>query len=210
MAEFYDGVNEFCSTRAMSERQGHAGPHKGGAMLLAVCRGKVSEGINFKYDNARAVLLVGIPFPPLLDPKVKLKKEYNDAKQRALGPHPDLAVRVLGGGAWYKQQAFRAYNQALGRCIRNQRDYGAIVLIDARFSMGASPDAPRNRGMLSRWVRPRIQDFDRREAVHHLREFFADLNTDPTMGRLEIPTAVDSEDDPVATAYRMPGDLAYL
>lgn len=70
MAEFYDGVNEFCSTRAMSERQGHAGPHKGGAMLLAVCRGKVSEGINFKYDNARAVLLVGIPFPPLLDPKV--------------------------------------------------------------------------------------------------------------------------------------------
>jgi hypothetical protein len=31
---------------------------------------QVSEGINFKYENARAVFLLGIPFPPFLDPKV--------------------------------------------------------------------------------------------------------------------------------------------
>eukprot|EP01043_Picozoa_sp_COSAG02_P037397 COSAG02_NODE_2802_length_8002_cov_11.765532_2_plen_131_part_00 len=34
-----------------------------GALLLAVCRGKVSEGLDFKAEKARAVFVVGIPFP---------------------------------------------------------------------------------------------------------------------------------------------------
>lgn len=34
-----------------------------GAFLLAVCRGKVSEGLDFKAEKARAVFVVGIPFP---------------------------------------------------------------------------------------------------------------------------------------------------
>lgn len=34
-----------------------------GALLLAVCRGKVSEGLDFKGEKARAVFVVGIPFP---------------------------------------------------------------------------------------------------------------------------------------------------
>jgi Fanconi anemia group J protein len=54
-------------------------------MLLAVCRGKVSEGINFKYENARAVFILGIPYPPIQDAKVKYKKEYNDAKSQVSG-----------------------------------------------------------------------------------------------------------------------------
>lgn len=37
-------------------------PNKGAA-FLAVCRGKVSEGIDFSDDNARVVVIVGIPFP---------------------------------------------------------------------------------------------------------------------------------------------------
>ena len=34
-----------------------------GALFLAVCRGKVSEGMDFADNNARAVICVGIPFP---------------------------------------------------------------------------------------------------------------------------------------------------
>ena len=44
-----------------------------GALFLAVCRGKVSEGLDFADDNARAVITVGIPFPNVKDLKIELK-----------------------------------------------------------------------------------------------------------------------------------------
>ena len=34
------------------------GQHHGGALFLAVCRGKVSEGLDFADNNARAVITV--------------------------------------------------------------------------------------------------------------------------------------------------------
>lgn len=43
---------------------------KGGAILLGVLRGKISEGLDFSDDYTRAVFVVGIPYPPVFDPKV--------------------------------------------------------------------------------------------------------------------------------------------
>lgn len=40
---------------------------------------------------------------------------------------------LMNGELWYKTQAFRALNQALGRCIRHQNDFGAVILLDSRF-----------------------------------------------------------------------------
>ena len=36
---------------------------KSGALLLGVCRGKIAEGIDFSDADARAVIIVGIPYP---------------------------------------------------------------------------------------------------------------------------------------------------
>lgn len=41
-----------------------------GALLIAVCRGKVSEGLDFCDENARAVVTIGIPFPNVRDLQV--------------------------------------------------------------------------------------------------------------------------------------------
>lgn len=60
---------------------------------------QVSEGLDFADNNARAVLIVGIPFPHVKDPKVEEKKKYNDAGMRS--------HHLLSGDAWYNQQAFR-------------------------------------------------------------------------------------------------------
>ena len=38
-----------------------------GACFMAVCRGKVAEGLDFADDNGRAVLIMGLPYPPLKD-----------------------------------------------------------------------------------------------------------------------------------------------
>jgi hypothetical protein len=40
---------------------------------------------------------------------------------------------IAKGDEWYETLAFRAINQALGRCIRHRLDWGSIVLLDARF-----------------------------------------------------------------------------
>ena len=51
-----------------------------GAVLMGVCRGRISEGLDFSDNAARCVIIVGIPYPQMTDPKVILKKEYLDAK----------------------------------------------------------------------------------------------------------------------------------
>lgn len=49
-----------------------------GAIFMGVCRGKVSEGLDFADVNGRAVFIIGLPYPPLKDPKIILKKRYLD------------------------------------------------------------------------------------------------------------------------------------
>lgn len=41
---------------------------------------------------------------------------------------------MMNGSDWYKTQAFRALNQALGRCIRHSNDWGAIILLENRVT----------------------------------------------------------------------------
>ena len=58
-----------------------------GALLIAVCRGKVSEGLDFTDDNARAVVTIGIPFPNIKDlqaSRITIVCRYYPATQSAL------------------------------------------------------------------------------------------------------------------------------
>ncbi|TSN39293.1 Fanconi anemia group J protein [Bagarius yarrelli] len=119
-----------------------------GALLIAVCRGKVSEGLDFSDDNARAVVTVGIPFPNIKDLQVELKMKYNDQHCKSRG--------LLPGSRWYEIQAFRALNQALGRCIRHRNDWGALILVDDRFR--ANPN--KYITGLSKWVRQLVKHHD--------------------------------------------------
>ena len=45
-------------------------PSSRGAIFLAVCRGKVSEGLDFSDRAGRAVVITGLPYPMREDPKV--------------------------------------------------------------------------------------------------------------------------------------------
>lgn len=37
---------------------------------MGVCRGRISEGLNFSDDAARCVIIIGIPYAQLTEPKV--------------------------------------------------------------------------------------------------------------------------------------------
>ncbi|XP_070685220.1 Fanconi anemia group J protein [Pempheris klunzingeri] len=119
-----------------------------GALLIAVCRGKVSEGLDFTDDNARAVVTIGIPFPNIKDLQVELKMKYNDQHSKSRG--------LLSGHRWYEIQAYRALNQALGRCIRHKNDWGALILVDDRYRNNPNKYITG----LSKWVRQLVQHHD--------------------------------------------------
>lgn len=139
-----------------------------GAVLFAVCRGKLAEGIDFRDEAARGVIVVGIPFPHTGDLQILRKRAWNDRHRREQG-----RKELLPGGLWYEIQAYRALNQAIGRSVRHRFDYGAIVLVDARY---------RRAGVLNHlpgWTRSALSsqtcDATHKNVVDGLRSFFSQV-----------------------------------
>jgi regulator of telomere elongation helicase 1 len=116
-----------------------------GAVLFAICRGKVSEGIDFADARGRAVIITGLPFAPVADPRVMLKRSFLDERLRLANNSLTTDPKGLSGNDWYGLGATRAVNQAAGRVIRHRRDYGAIIFLDERFA--------GNISSLSAWLR---------------------------------------------------------
>ncbi|KAI8811722.1 helicase C-terminal domain-containing protein [Cladochytrium replicatum] len=146
---------------------------KSGAIFFAVCRGKASEGIDFSDTKGRAVIVCGIPFPAAKDPKVLLKKQHlDDTIIAQKKENPATKVPVLAGAEWYKQQASRAVNQAIGRVIRHRNDFGAILLCDERFAQ------PSNINQLPVWIRPYVRVYRNfGETQSQLIRFFKSMDS---------------------------------
>ncbi|KAL3156754.1 hypothetical protein ABBQ38_001029 [Trebouxia sp. C0009 RCD-2024] len=119
-------------------------------------RGRSSEGVDFLDDCARAVVVVGIPYPPLYETSVRLKRAFNQ----------DHAALLGSGDDWYAAEAFRAVNQAIGRLIRHQKDYGAVVLLDHRYNV------LKFRQMTPAWLQPWLKSAALADAPGLLHQFF--------------------------------------
>ncbi|CAF4234563.1 unnamed protein product [Rotaria sp. Silwood2] len=139
-----------------------------GAMLFAVARGKLSEGIDFSDKSCRAVIIIGIPFAPHQDRRVIAKRHYLDEMNRG-------NKELKAGDVWYNQQAFRAINQCVGRVIRHRRDYGAVLFFDQRFG--------DNIDKLSKWLRPYIHTVDFTGMMKGLKEFFVQVYSSNSIGQ---------------------------
>ena len=137
-----------------------------GAILMGVCRGRISEGLDFSDKAARCVIVVGIPYPQVTDPKIILKRDYLDN----LKSLEKDSLESLSGSKWYNQQATRAVNQAIGRVIRHVQDYGSILLVDERYAYNS------NKSQVSKWLRNRITEHSNfAELSVILTDFFADM-----------------------------------
>ncbi len=117
---------------------------RGRAVLFAVVRGKLSEGANFPDEAGRGVIMVGIPYPNVSDPRVMAQKEYYEKMERGMGRK------------WYLDHSFNAVNQSLGRAWRHKDDYAVGILLDARYSWR------ENRRRLSPWLAERTTYVDPR------------------------------------------------
>ena len=91
-----------------------------GAILFAVVRGSLSEGINFSDRLGRCVVVIGMPYLNKSDPEVQSKMKYYDK------------MNGYSGIQYYENACEVAINQSIGRAIRHIRDYAAIILLDNR------------------------------------------------------------------------------
>ncbi|CAF2940175.1 unnamed protein product [Rotaria sp. Silwood2] len=118
-----------------------------GGLLLAVCRGRASEGIDFSDNNARCVITLGIPYPNVQDEEVCFKRNYNNEQNRRI-------PQIMNGSDWYDSQGYRALNQALGRCIRHKNDWGALIIVEERIVNNMSDKHFNNK--ISLWIKQRL------------------------------------------------------
>ena len=176
LAKYYRAVRASVSAAPHPHAPAPASHPARGAVLLAVVRGKVSEGIDFADANARGVVVVGVPYPNVKDKRVELKRQYNNE---------GVSRGLLSGDQWYSQQAFRALNQAVGRCLRHRNDHGAILLADERY---LRDDMTRH---LPKWLRPAMRKCSGFEDSRRgLRQFFAAHADDPPPIKPEEPAAL--------------------
>ncbi|KZT03940.1 DNA repair helicase [Laetiporus sulphureus 93-53] len=118
---------------------------RNGALLFAVIGAKLSEGLNFTDDLARAVVIIGLPFANLASPELRERMNYvNRISQKPasvnIAPGKDAATEL------YENMCMNAVNQSIGRAIRHKNDWASLILVDARYA------STRIRSKLPKWI----------------------------------------------------------
>ena len=104
-----------------------------GALLCTSLWGTLSEGVSFDGDDARTVLVVGVPYPMLDDRAEAVQEAYEEAFEGQ-----DVGWRYA-----VEIPTIRRTRQALGRVIRSPGDVGVRALLDARYCQAATDELGR-------------------------------------------------------------------
>ena len=148
-----------------------------GGVVFAVCRGKLAEGVQLNKKGLNLVLVVGLPYAGIGELRVRLKKDSITRRRDNL---VSTIVSQMTPAQWYQQDCERAVNQAIGRVIRHKHDFGAIVLIDSRYS---------TKFGLSKWMMSQVKSYsDDFEAFSsELNKFFMQNESEePALAKPEI------------------------
>ncbi|WP_368411741.1 ATP-dependent DNA helicase [Haladaptatus halobius] len=96
-------------------------------VLFTSLWGTLAEGVSFDGDDARTVVVVGVPYPHLDD----RMDAVQDAYDRVFA---DRSGRDSGWEYAVEIPTIRKTRQALGRVIRSPEDFGIRVLLDKRYT----------------------------------------------------------------------------
>lgn len=172
----------------------------GGALLLSVMGGKLSEGINFSDKLGRGVIVVGLPFPNIRSAIWQAKIQHvehkayessssssidQDQKGHGVSEQSRKLKAKAAGREFYENACMRTVNQCIGRAIRHQDDYAAILMMDRRYG------SPRIQNKLPNWIRQNLvaaseQPFER--TIGNISGFFRRKRA------MSITTAGDKQD----------------
>ena len=98
------------------------------ATLFTSLWGTLAEGVSFDGDDARTVVVVGVPYPHLSDRMEAVQEAYNRTfadRDRARDPGWAYAIEI---------PTIRKTRQAIGRVVRGPNDFGVRILADRRYT----------------------------------------------------------------------------
>ncbi len=104
----------------------------GKAVLFSYLWGTLTEGVDYKFDRCRTVVIVGVGFPSLND---RMEAVHN-AYYTKFGAKKGWEYGVL-------HPTIRRIRQANGRVVRSPEDYGMRILVDRRYTSESAQDMKR-------------------------------------------------------------------
>ncbi|VVC37628.1 Helicase-like, DEXD box c2 type,DEAD2,P-loop containing nucleoside triphosphate hydrolase,Helicase [Cinara cedri] len=149
-------VDEILKNYAQAITESKSSSKITGALLFSVIGGKLSEGLNFSDDLGRCIIVIGLPYPNIKSAELQEKMKYLDY-QMGHGM----------GQKYYENLCMKAVNQSIGRSVRHQQDYAAVLLLDYRYQR------ENVKNSLSKWLQPSLKIHPKfGSAYHQLHKFF--------------------------------------
>ncbi|WP_336000813.1 ATP-dependent DNA helicase [Halorientalis halophila] len=102
-------------------------------VLFTSLWGTLAEGVSFDDDDARTVVVVGVPYPHLDDRMEAVQAAYDEAFGD--GGNEWRGTEDAGWAYAVEIPTVRKTRQALGRVVRSPEDFGARVLVDKRYTL---------------------------------------------------------------------------
>ena len=155
-------------TRAEELRQEFTSDDNGA--LFTSIWGTLSEGVSFDGDDARTVVVVGVPYP-YLDERMEAVKDAYAAEFRRTDPEAGWRYAV-------EIPTIRKTRQALGRVLRSPDDFGVRILLDQRYTLDSTVDMARFsvRNSFPQEEREELIDVHPDRLRYAMLNFYGDLN----------------------------------
>ncbi len=135
-------------------------------LLCTSLWGTLAEGVSFDGEDARTVLVVGVPYPHL------------DDRSRAVQDAYEVAFEGTDTGWRYGVEipTVRKTRQALGRVLRSPTDVGVRALLDRRYSKREKSDLGTYsvNGTFPMADREELIDIEPSKLTFAMRNFYAD------------------------------------
>ena len=149
-------------------------------VLFTSLWGTLGEGVSYDGDDARSVVVVGVPYPHLDDRMEAVQAAYDATFE--MGEESGVGPTMEDGSAgWHyavEIPTVRKTRQALGRVVRSPEDFGARVLLDGRYTERAEIEMPDYavRGAFPAEERTEMIDVDPEKLKFGLLNFFGDMD----------------------------------
>ena len=138
------------------------------AALFTSLWGTLGEGVSFDGDDARTVVVVGVPYPNLSERLEAVQDAYDRVYDDRRGAGWRYAVEI---------PTIRKTRQALGRVIRSPDDFGVRVLLDKRYTRAARDMGKYGvRGSFPPEERDELIDVAPEKVKFAMLNFYADLD----------------------------------